>query len=77
MFGEVRLEFDRVGAGLRRAIHQFRRQRRVAVVVDAGLGDDEARRARTDVATPDGQMCGHVDFTLTASTAVSWKRFCV
>ena len=53
---KMRLEFDRVGAGRRRRIHQLRGQRRVAVVVDAGLGNDEARLAFADLPAGDGDV---------------------
>jgi thiazole synthase ThiGH ThiG subunit len=46
----MRLELDRVGAGFRGGIDKLRRQSDVAVVVDAGLGDDKARTARADFA---------------------------
>ena len=53
MLGPEGLELDGVGTGARRRVDQPGRDRRVAVVVDAGLGDDEAasgaNAARGDV----------------------------
>ena len=67
VFGEMRLEFDRVGAGLGRRVHQFRRQPASPLWLMPASAMTKHGAARTNVATPDGQMCSHVGFTLAAS----------
>ena len=59
--GAEGLELHRVGAGARRDLDEAMGQRGIAVVIHAGLGDEEDRRAGADGAAGDRDRRAHRD----------------
>ena len=78
VLGKVGLKLDRIGTGLGGRLHELGGDLHVAVMVDPGFRDDEARAAAADLAIADRQDCAVVCHgTFTLSLAGSWKRFWV